>query len=740
MKVSSLVIVASGLCILGVAWFLRTESPALTAAPQEQTEKKEGDTGSPSEEPRRLVHRIAVDPAQPRVLDQDANVQKDSDLPTPTQPGSGQALLQVEVVTQETGWRLAGARLWMSSTFNDEEREWISSTQPDPSRGVENDEVQTDGTGRGEFLLQAGFSYTLHGSGSDGMAEEGELTLKPLYEGEVRRVRLALSSSWELEWHGRVLDGEREMPLPGVEVSVVVKGSAERAEDLHELAHARSDGDGRVVLPLPAWERMLALGRAPEFFLGGCPIDDGARTPETAQVLILQRAANLNVRVTEADGSPASQVHVALTTGSWAIGAQVTDLERFTWSGETDTSGSCLFAGLPSAADLLVSLRPMHRLAQVPRDTPVRLAPGERAVRQWGLRAGGTIEARVRARTGDPLRGVEVVLRSLQYESDAVAERWREFVTRLDSFGSSLTNAEEVAVSDAEGFVHFEGAPPGWWILGPRAASVPDIAILVRVPTELTPIEVEIVVDVGLRISGTVLTPGGQPAKGARVSWRGAERRLLLLGGQEFADHDGVFVLPPLVEGAYQLEAVPEDPFQQASPPIEARTGGGPVEIHLRPAGVARGVVVDTEGKPVEAGVSFLTERGWVGGDFDVGNLAPGLHNFVARTDDGRIGILRGVQIVEGYVHEGLAITVDWGGRLTVRTRNETDSAHAVEVFWEGVELRGGQGKSITLTVPPGEVIVRWVLWKEGESRRLAHEELRTVEAGQELTLELELR
>jgi hypothetical protein len=158
-----------------------------------------------------------------------ANEAADSpDSLTPGRPGPEQALLRVEVVALETGKPLSGARLFMSPTDDSVEHEWISSTQPDPSRGVENDDVLTDTEGRGEFVLQTGFAYTLIGDGESGLADEGELALEPLRAGEEREVCLALRTSWDFDWHGRVEDGETGLPIVGAEVIARVNGSVRK--------------------------------------------------------------------------------------------------------------------------------------------------------------------------------------------------------------------------------------------------------------------------------------------------------------------------------------------------------------------------------------------------------------------------------------------------------------------------------------------------------------------------------
>ncbi|MSR61293.1 MAG: hypothetical protein EXS08_02435 [Planctomycetes bacterium] len=750
MNARPLALVVAGMCVLGALWFVReglcevVPAKAGDAGPVSAVEPERAPVPAVTPAPLEPAERAAVAPGEVSVsVDGDEDAE---DPPTPVHPGPGQALLRVLVVARETEQPLAGVSLGLTS--DDEEHEWRSSTQADPARGVENDEVLTDAAGHGEFVVQTDFAYTLYGEGQDGLAEQGELTLEPFRGGEEREVRLALPTAWAFDWHGRVVD-ENGVPIPGVEVSAYARGSAKRVADLHELARGCSDGDGRVVLRLPAWERRVALGRAPGRFLGGCWIDAAAGAFETAQSLTLRRFAALTALVTDSEGHPATDVGVWLTTGSWALGKEMYGLEDYEWSQPTDANGRCEFVDLPAAAELRVSLRQSGRMPQKPVEmtsSTLELAPGEHAHVHWSMLGGASVEARVRGRDGAALRGVRLAIQSL-YWSPEMVERTRGLVlTWGEAIGHSPSTTGSSPVSDEEGRAHFEGVTAGWWALGPAQdeSRFPGVAEVFRVPAELGRVEVELVLDAGGEIRGKVLTPDGQPARGSGVTWRGSEQRLQYIHGfSEWADRDGSFALSALVPGEYRLEASPDDPLHRGSEPVLAHTGDPSVEIHLRWAGIARGTVVDAQGQPVEAGVSVRTERGWDGGEFDLGNLAPGLHDFIATTNDGRIGVLRDVRIAGGEVLDGLVIPVSEGAQLTVATRNESDATLSIEIRWEGVELPFGNGlsqESTRRTVPPGEIVVRWLSWEPGGSRHFEHEERRTVATGQELTVNWELR
>lgn len=329
MRARSLALAAVAVALLAVWWDVASEErePATRAGPLEVARPAEEVVRLPPGAPGAVREAAAaVEPALHQ-LDDD-----EPDPPTPERPGPGQALLWVEVVALETGAAIEGAELGLFPTDDEVEHDWLTSTQADPSRGLDNDFVLTDTNGRGEFIVQAGFGYGLRGEGDNGLGEEAELELEPLGEGEERSVRLALRTAWDLDWHGRVIDGATDLPIAGAEVVAVVKYSAETLDGLHELAHGQSDGDGRVVLRLPAWERALALGRARGYFVGGCRVDEKASSFDAVQSLPLHRTAAVMVLVTDEQERPAPDVEVVLNAGSWAIGKDVFGLEPFEWS------------------------------------------------------------------------------------------------------------------------------------------------------------------------------------------------------------------------------------------------------------------------------------------------------------------------------------------------------------------------------------------------------------------------
>src|SRR5262245_28901893 len=130
-------VLAAFLLAVGATWFvqrgLRRALPAHPGAPPSAEERPAaGGALTPSED----AVRVTVAPVHGDATDE-SEIVGGEDPPTPARPGPAQALLRVEVVARETAKALAGVQLGLSSTADDDDHEWRTSTQSDPSRGVE---------------------------------------------------------------------------------------------------------------------------------------------------------------------------------------------------------------------------------------------------------------------------------------------------------------------------------------------------------------------------------------------------------------------------------------------------------------------------------------------------------------------------------------------------------------------------------------------------------------------------
>jgi hypothetical protein len=208
------------------------------------------------------------------------------------------------------------------------------------------------------------------------------------------------------------------------------------------------------------------------------------------------------------------------------------------------------------------------------------------------------------------------------------------------------------------------------------------------------------------------------------------------------ADADGIST-GPLLPGEYRFEAMPDDdPYQRSSIPLVVACPTDPIEIRLRRAGQARGIVVDPKGALVEG--SVRAAGGWSAdieeGTFVLSQLAGGPHDLIAWDDEGRIGMLQGVRITEGRTIEGIVIPVAESAGVQVVTRGEQRSSMLVVLEWNGIELERTHASSsnevLDLLAPPGDIEVRWLTRRPLGSYELEHVERRTVTAGATVTVQ----
>src|SRR5262245_85766 len=546
----------------------------------------------PSEETAPASPTLAREavPVEKRLVADEA--EDSPDPPTPERPGPGQALLRVEVVALETGTPLSGARLCMSSTDDLVEHEWLSSTQPDPSRGVENDDVITDAEGRCTFVLQTDFAYTLYGDGEDGLADGGAFELEPFHEGEVREVRFALPTAWDLEWEGRVIDGETKRPIAGAEVEVLAQDSEKCLDELHVLARGRTGPDGRVLLRLPAWERFCARARAPGYSWNG-------PAPECGDSLFaLRRPAALEAAVIGVDGEPAAGIEVRVHVRPdqlipfvpFAMSCQ--DVE---WRATTDATGSCRFEELPAGShrdgdevwdpvDLAIDLgRNDHVLL---RPEKVNLEPRERRRVEWRLTSGCRVTGVVRDHQGQIMPNVPLSLiridgplwiRGLRKGDLTTAEDWEQG----EECRARLRSADD-------GTFEIDDVGAGSWAIGPPEdeEDLPAAQVVFEIEPRQSAEEVDLELARGKWIRGVALDPDGKPARDIHVSCAGIEERLAHFERDDWTRRDGSFALGPLLSDDYRVVAGgSEDPLHGISTTVDARAGDQHIRVQLRWAG-----------------------------------------------------------------------------------------------------------------------------------------------------------
>jgi hypothetical protein len=184
---------------------------------------------------------------------------------------------------------------------------------------------------------------------------------------------------------------------------------------------------------------------------------------------------------------------------------------------------------------------------------------------------------------------------------------------------------------------------------------------------------------------------------------------------------DGRFRLGPLAPGAYRLTAgMPGGPHL-GSAALPAEAGAEDLKLVLQPGGFLRGVVVDaTTGAPATASIRVAVVApgtrtiGGLGGaqlaapEFELGGLPLREHAVVARTADGRAGVVRALPSPALAAAPRLELAVAPGARLALRVA-DGDAGGFYSVWWGDVlvDANGlGPGGRVDPVVPAGDLVV----------------------------------
>jgi len=120
--------------------------------------------------------------------------------------------------------------------------------------------------------------------------------------------------------------------------------------------------------------------------------------------------------------------------------------------------------------------------------------------------------------------------------------------------------------------------------------------------------------------------------------------------------------------------------------------------------------------------------------------VLPGSYDLFARAKDGRVGFLMGVHVDARERKEHLQIAVRPGAIVAVKTTVPEHVFFRYEAEWEGIELASGFEDAEPFGVPSGHLVVRWFRLDQRGGQSLDHVEDRTVEQGQKIVLEWQLR
>ncbi|MSR61292.1 MAG: hypothetical protein EXS08_02430 [Planctomycetes bacterium] len=411
--------------------------------------------------------------------------------------------------------------------------------------------------------------------------------------------------------------------------------------------------------------------------------------------------AHLDARLREASGEPARGVRVTLRVEGRAATSGP-------WTAATDDDGGCAFE---FPGDLSLALEfgrdggALLGLDPQPSSESLRLAPGERAVREWTLRSGCRLSGTVSDQDARVLGELELELR--ECPAARAQACWGDGLAALSTSASSART-----LSARDGNFAFAGVPPGGWALFVRGGEdLPRAAYLFRVGAEERARHLPLVLPRRLRVSGRVLDAQGGPCAGAELELIGLDASFQ---AHAHSASDGRFALGPLLDGRYRLEARGTESCVPATGVV--RAGETRVELRLALGGVLRVRVHDGSGAAVVARVELLgpSAQSELGSDLRLARLAPGRYAVVARAADGRVGVLQDVEVESGLAPVPLDVVVQPGCALRLLLRG--DERRLWRATWSRTTVASGwlePGGEASVSVPPGPVSVSW--WSDLE-------------------------
>ena len=294
------------------------------------------------------------------------------------------------------------------------------------------------------------------------------------------------------------------------------------------------------------------------------------------------------------------------------------------------------------------------------------------------------------------------------------------------------------ATTDEGGRFSIDSVRPGslFLSLDEEDDDLPDVQWPFVVRREDPPRSLELTLDRGLMIEGTVLAPDGRPVKGVGLGVARQDKALHALS--EWTNRDGTFRLGPFVAGSYSVHAAGcEEPLLAPSEAVVATAGGPPVLLTMRWGGHLRVELVDEQGRTIEgnlAGVGVvggarLFRRGklQVIGGMHWEGLLPDTYDVYVATRDGRIGIERDIVVTPRTVVD---VDIRVGESARVSIPEDLD----VSVVWNGLEVPRALEREFV--VPPGETTIHFFRFAADGERELVHRRSRTLAAGEKWHVE----
>ena len=425
----------------------------------------------------------------------------------------------------------------------------------------------------------------------------------------------------------RIVDDAGD-PVPGVTLRLSPEQPDQERQRLSYHAsdtRGESDADGTVTLRALTPGRYRVSVDAPEHFGDFEPIEITAET-ERLDDLVLQRGLEITGSVTEADGRPitGARVHAHAMPTTAARGMQ---LSR---QSETDAEGAFRIGGLPEGT-YRVSIRDAGTYEELATLSDVPAGEDELMVI---LAPNYTIPLHVFAPDGSPAAGAAI----------AVASAGRHHRIRHAHDADNKTDGEGRTTIEVRGGSRYTlEARLAPWV---EASSTLDLS-----EGRDAPEVVEIRMQAGVTIGGTVVDAGGEPRPGVYVTV--ADREAIQ------ADAQGAFEMPGVGAGVLVLR-VHADPERKTPLAVhrmlieDTAASVPPVKIALPEPGAVRGTLRDAEGAPVSDAMVMLNAMsdgfsGHMGalqaqtaadGGFAFDSVMPGSYMIMAVQTGGRHGMM----------------------------------------------------------------------------------------------------
>jgi protocatechuate 3,4-dioxygenase beta subunit len=458
-------------------------------------------------------------------------------------------------------------------------------------------------------------------------------------------------------------------PVAGAEVRLLPAAASEDRRSARETTvRAVSDASGTFRIDRlgrgPFDLRTRAQGFAPTLVRRvDLPAGDGTADLGT---LVLERGLTLEGRVVDAGGNPVGGATVQMTPST---GLAVWDLpldgQTPDWEIATDGDGAFSFAGLAAGGTVTLrasrpgfAARTLPGIA-VPSPEPVlvRLAPEAR------------ISGTVTDESGEPVAGANVLI------SESAGDAAPSQGGRPRSAGA--------AVSDADGRFAAGGLSPGrFTLLATASGYLSATAGGLALPDGGEIAGVAVVLRRGATVQGTVFTPEGAPAAGAKVialDQGGTAAGQTLVGRPEtIADGDGHYSLTGVSEGPHAVLAEHSD-YRPARRLVQVQAGTNALDLRLERGAEISGSVAAREGPVAGASVRLMPDDSAAAasppppqlsrpdGSFQFLQLGAGRYRLMVEKPGYSMAAPSPVITVAGAPVTGLEVRMERGGTISGR-------------------------------------------------------------------------